>query len=107
MGRGHSHPKGAKMTTAMLVREIDSLLHDSTVERKAKIRRLHELALAYWKVIFPEFGTELFNQLTQETIHQRWEEQRRKNELADCRDLTKVLCVLDSPATGDPLGWVR
>ena len=90
------------MSTQVLISRIDSLLTDTNVPRDQKRLQLRRLASEYWKEVFPEFNTPLFDQISVAEKERRWQLQREKNELACCTDANAVLCVLDSPGTGDP-----
>jgi hypothetical protein len=95
------------MSTQALISQIDSLLMDTNVPRNEKRLQLRRLAREYWKTVFPEFDTPMFDEIPAVEKERRWQIQREKKELACCANADAVLRVLDSLGTGDLLDWVR
>jgi len=94
------------MDTQNVIVQIDTLLKSNAVPRNEKRMLLRRLAQQYWKLVFPEYGTPQFDQLSIDEQETRWALQRERKDLSVCSDPHAVQRVLDSPGTGDPFTWV-
>src|SRR5213079_3337581 len=70
------------VTTKTIIAEIDGLLASRLAAPEETRALLRQLARDYWAIVFPEYGTPLFRQLSTEEREWRWKLQREKNELA-------------------------
>lgn len=95
-------------TTKDIIIEIDELLISTSLDATKKRTALVRLANEYWSLVFPEYGTPAFDQLSVDDQEYRWKQESSKGFLLYCTGSKRaVLTVLDSPASGDQLFWVR
>jgi hypothetical protein len=95
------------MITAELTTQIDDVIGNTSMAASEKVQLLKELARAYWRVVFPELDTPLFDRLTPEQQEERWRLVRARNELVGTKNPEEIKLVLDWPATGRPFHWLK
>jgi len=90
-----------------VIEEINKTINDISVDRIIKIEKLKQLACIYWKIVFPEYGTDSYQLLSLEEKMLRWETARQKDLIDKYPNKEYIFYVLDWPASGGNFYWVK
>ncbi|MEW6733827.1 MAG: hypothetical protein AB1489_21050 [Acidobacteriota bacterium] len=94
------------MSLSNIVKKIDEIITDQNISRNEKISVLKSLAENYWKEVFPEYGTDAFEQITDQEMKNRWEKARLEDNVDRYDNRNQIIYVLDWPGTGGNFPWL-
>jgi len=95
------------MSAAEIVCRIHDTIRDVNLPRAKKIAILENLAVTYWKEVFPEYKTPAFDDISADDMATRWTEIRAESGLDRYENREQILYVLDWPASGGNFYWVE
>jgi hypothetical protein len=95
------------MSPTEIVRGIDETIRDPRLPREKKIELLENLAVAYWKEVFPEYDTLAFENLAGDEMAIRWAKTRKESGVDHYAQREHILYVLDWPASEGIFYWVK
>jgi hypothetical protein len=91
-----------------ILTEMDQIISDPALRGTEKFKRLLRLSHAYWRDVFPEFGTPAHSALTFAEQEARWVPVRAADGplLNRLTNPSKILEILNLPLTGRPVVWL-
>lgn len=97
------------MVADELIGKIEAVICDVSVPREARVRQLKKLADECWNSVFPERGSEAYENLGSEEESRRWKEfwERVKPRVERSHRRKEIMYVLDWPASGGTFEWVK
>ena len=94
------------MSVPQIICEIDEVIRDTHIPREKKIENLQNLAMTCWQEVIPEYeNPKTFNKLKTNEIQRRWASVRSEVEKYETK--SKILYVLDWPASSGDFYWVK